>query len=142
MARARIHERRLGERISIQLPAQVESRMESRLEQPLEQSVGDPTTIIHPPSSEGRVSEPVIHSSPWSWQPGERREVVGQRLKYHMGEWALIGGESLVKDGITPMWNRERDAREKLARKRKVVPFRGTARETEAYQHILQDELT
>jgi ribonuclease HI len=58
-----------------------------------------------------------------------------------MREWTQIGGESLIRNGITPMWNREKEAQEQLKQKKCVFPFRGTARQTEAYQTILDEEI-
>jgi hypothetical protein len=105
----------------------------------MEQPVGWPSSD-HTPSTEREVRESVQHSSPWSWKPGER-ERLGQRLQRHMGEWETIGGERLIQLGITPMWNGESVAKERLRERRRVVQFRGTQLETEAYRLILQEEI-
>jgi hypothetical protein len=59
-----------------------------------------------------------------------------------MGAWSAIGGESLVRKGITPVWIRENDAKEKLSRRRGWFPFWGTVKQTEAYRQILQEKIS
>jgi hypothetical protein len=83
------------------------------------------TASIHSsPIAEGRVSA-INTSSLGKWVPGEGREGVGQRLRNHMEEWSKIGGARLVRNGISPMWIREVEAKEKL-RLRRTCMFFGT----------------
>jgi ribonuclease HI len=105
------------------------------MEQPVVWSSSD-----HTPPTERGIRETVQHSSPWTCVP-EERERLGQRLQHHMGEWEKIGGERLIQLGITPMWNRESVAKERLRGRRRVVQFRGTQLETQAYRLILQEEI-
>jgi hypothetical protein len=58
-----------------------------------------------------------------------------------MGKWNEIGGGKLVQAGITPMWREEAKAKRMLEKGRKVCTFRGTAKETEEYRRLLQEEL-
>jgi hypothetical protein len=89
---------------------------------------------------EGSEQRPCIHSSPWTWVPGER-EVIGQRLRFHMAEWEKIGGAHLIRCGISPMWKSQREAERVLEGQKKQCGFWGTQRQTEAYQKILKEEI-
>jgi hypothetical protein len=102
-------------------------------------STTEPTISLHL-SVEEREQRPCVHSSPWTWVPGER-EVIGQRLRLHMEEWEKIGGAHLIRCGISPMWRSQREAERVLQRERRPCGFRGTQRQTEAYRMILEEEI-